>query len=146
MTTRKIRPLTPGVVAEGMFDQLPGAPWRAAPTGDYIGFAIPARETLRHYDNDETGQATFGLGDVELGVRVIGRFTHPASGPLRAVQFTGEEFEVLALLTEDAGRAHLSYRGSKSAFLEAAELLRVEHNKAMEKLTSLRASKSGHGL
>lgn len=111
-----------------------------------MGFAIPAMETLRHYDNDETGEATFGLGEVELAVRVIGQFTDLASRPVRAVQFTGDEFEVLALLTEDAGRAHLSYRGSKSAFLDAAELLRAEHDKAMEKFAPLRTSLSEHGL
>ncbi len=145
MTTRKIRPSAPGFVANGLFDQLPGAPWRAAPKGDYRGFLIPAIETLRHYDNDETGEATFGLGEVELAVRVIGRFTDPDGRSLRAMQFTGDEFEVLALVTEDAQSAHISYRGSKNALLEAAELLRVEHDRAMTKLASVKASQGEAG-
>lgn len=110
-----------------------------------MGFAIPAMETLRHYDNDETGEATFGLGEVELAVRVIGQFTDLASRPVRAVQFTGDEFEVLALLTERAQGAHLSFRGSKAALVEAAKLLRIEHDKAMTRLASVRASQGEVG-
>lgn len=145
MTNRKFRPSTPGVVADGMFDQLSGAPWKAAPKGDYTGFVIPALETLKHYDSDETGEATFGLGEVELAVRVIGQFADLAGRSLRVMQFTCDEFEVLALLTEDVKHAHLSFRGSKIALIEAAELLRVEADKAKAKFASVYGSQGEVG-
>ena len=146
MITLKIRPPEPGVVAGGMFDDLPGTPWKAPPKGDYGGFAIPAFETVKHYDSDEVGEASFDSGEVELTVRVIGLTIDASGRHLRVVHFIGGEFEVLALLTEDMKSAHLSFRGSEIAFAEAAETLLAQNARAMAKHGSVRALRGEEGL
>lgn len=146
MTTPKSRPPEPGIVAEGMFDDLPGAPWKAPPKGDHGGFALPAFETVKHYDSDEVGEASFASGEVELTVRVIGQTIDASGRHLRVVHFIGGEFEVLALLTKDMKSAHLSFRGSEIAFVEAAETLNAQNDRAMAKHGSVRASQGEGGL
>lgn len=99
--------------------------------GDFSGFAIPAMLAMRNYNSDEVGEASFSVGEIELTVRVIDTIADPTGRSMRVMQFIAEEFEVLALFPEDMQGVHLSFRGSKAAFVETAEVLRAVGGKAM---------------
>ena len=112
-------------VMGGAFDELPGAPWKRLPIGNYGGFAIPALFGMANFTCDEVGEAACRIKDLQLTVRVIGMVEDRTARSVHVFHLIADEFEALMLFPADLSDMHLSFRGSRAAFEETAEMLRA---------------------
>lgn len=129
-TTTNSSPAPSAPVLGGAFDELPGAPWRTPPEGNFSGFAIPAMKAMQHYASDEVGEATFTIEELVMTVRVVRTIEDITGRQVRVFHFIADEFEALMLFPEDMSEVHLSFRGSRAAFTEAVEVLHAAGEKA----------------
>lgn len=110
-------------IGGGMFDTLPGGPWKILPPGVNRGFVLPALVANSYFEDTGESEGDFEFSGICLTVRNAGTYVDEGGREVGAFHFVGDEFEALMLLPSDLSHILMSCRGSKAAYAEAARIL-----------------------
>ena len=133
---------SPGPIAEEMFDDLPGGPWRKPPPANYDGMFATAM-VVRHGLKNQAGVLDFrpfGMKE-RLSVEYLAT-SLDASEKRHVFHFVGDQFEVLMIIASDLLGASIFCRGSRTELQQAAERLDVACSEALSGLAPGRQSQS----
>lgn len=134
--------ITISAIADGMFDNLPGAQWKNAPSADYTGLFFTAM-SVKNGLKDQAGildLKPFGKED-RMTVEYLGNRSR-ASEKIHAFHFIGDQFEALLIIGADLAGGVVALRGSREAFRQVAGRLARACSAAQKTLKSQSQSNS----